>query len=102
VRCGFDLAGMCRVTALPRPSSHPQTDALSERCIYTRAIFLDDGDSKFEPVIRRRSINEGSCAVGDPHIAEQEPRQVLIALFGIDDSVISRVAAIDVCARAGS
>ena len=47
----------------------------------------------------------GQCVIAhlqtaiDPNIAEQEPPQVLIALFGIDDSIISGVAAIDEGAR---
>src|ERR1019366_5470173 len=59
-----------------------------------RGAYLLSGRSRLLDIAGQGDITYFQTAI-DPNIAEQEPRQVLITLFGIDDSVISRMAAID-------
>jgi hypothetical protein len=58
-----------------------------------RGADLLSGQSRLLHIAGQRDITYLQTAI-DPNVAEQEPRQVLIALFGIDDSVISRVATV--------
>ena len=63
-----------------------------------RGADLLSGQSRLLHIEGQGDIANLQAAI-DPDIAEQESGEVLIALFGIDDSIISRVAAIDECAR---